>query len=45
MEQNFYQKHQQVAEDIRLVWKNCKAYNQVSENYGSRASCAMYSVK
>ena len=28
MESGHYTKHQQVADDVRLVWNNCKAYNQ-----------------
>lgn len=29
LESGHYTKHQQVAEDVRLVWENCKNYNQV----------------
>jgi hypothetical protein len=28
LESGHYSKHAQVAEDVRLVWNNCKAYNQ-----------------
>lgn len=29
LESGHYSKHQQVADDVRLVWDNCKNYNQV----------------
>jgi hypothetical protein len=30
LESGHYTKHQQVADDVRLVWDNCKNYNQAS---------------
>lgn len=29
LENGHYSMHQQVADDVRLVWDNCKNYNQV----------------